>query len=161
MKRVFALFVAVVLILPLCGCSGGEPLTKQEYADSIYYRISKYFWLENQVGLAYHEYKTKGTPIDMAKLREQAQDVETLVIGIKYLTPPSDYKEHHDKFCDGMRYEKVYFKQLDKAFLAENMDEFEKSLNKAWEKHEKCTLFDAWIEFLPVTLKDGVEYDDI
>lgn len=160
MKRVFAFFVAVVLILPLCGCSGGEPLTKQEYADEIYYRVSYYCRFTSELGFADYEYKTNGKAVDLEKFRKQAEYSETLIKGIKHLVPPAEYKKYHNEFCDGIKYHTAFYSELDKALNAESMEEFDKALQQAYQNDE-CTIMSTFSDFIQVTVKDGLEYDDI
>ena len=103
MKKVFALFVAVVLILPLCGCSGGEPLTKQEYYDKAYEHIQSYNKLAMDLIFAYHKYEEFVLPFNLEKLREQVKSAKNSLEELKSLVPPKEYKKHHSKLCKAIK----------------------------------------------------------
>ena len=101
--RLFAAFFSVILpITLLCGCSSGEPLSKQEYFDKVSESVYIYCRFDNILATAFYECETNGTPIDNEAIKQKAKDAKNALNEIKSLTPPDDYKEYHSKMCDGV-----------------------------------------------------------
>ncbi len=96
MKRVFAFFVAVVLILPLCGCSQ-RPLTTEEYHDEL--RKCSKVYIAESLQLAEILKETGHTEKDVDR---EAADVKAALDKFRELNPPEKYSQQHEKLCQSL-----------------------------------------------------------
>ncbi|MGN0678048.1 MAG: hypothetical protein ACI4JS_00120 [Oscillospiraceae bacterium] len=160
-KRAFCLVLALVLpIVMLCGCSGGEPLSKQEYFDEVAKRALHYLAFQRELSRAMIEYETNGTPIDREANKQRANEAKKAIKEIKSFTPPDDYKEYHSDLCDGADSVLPYINSVDKICAAKDKEKYLQAKDKAWELDEDCTFLDAWLDFLiAVTAEGEVEID--
>lgn len=161
-KRAFCLILALILpIVMLCGCSGGEPLSKQEYFDKVADNTYTYCRFDTTLATAFYECETNGTPIDNEVIKQKASDAKKALKQIKSLTPPDDYKEYHSKMCDGvdstLPFLNAAIKKIDKP---KNNEEYLQLRDELWKICEECTFFGEWMEFVIFAGKEGeVEMD--
>lgn len=157
MKKYLTVILAAFALL-ISGCTGGKPLTKQEYFDE----VTKLVYTRNaaviEICFSLYEYEENDTPLNKDEVRAQAQTAEEAVLQIKSLTPPSEYSGYHTEMCDGVSSELQWFDALDTALAADSKSEFSQAADRMHEISEKSTLISAWSNFV-ISVSGEVEID--
>ena len=157
MKKVFALFIAVVLILPLCGCSVGERLTLEEYKTEVSAAVPE--WTRAMAGWAAFAATNiidDDNEIEFEKMRKYKATLEEELCVIekaldkidKIGNPPEEYDELHKKMKNAVSIERKWLKYQRELISAKSQSDCEAAEKKIEKLVENTndTLLPVYVE---------------
>lgn len=180
MKKLICALLCAVMMFGAVGCksdentflpaemtpASGEPLSPQEYKDTLYAVFKEYVNAGTAMDEAVEGWEDVNTISQLKPIAEKADavfaDMDKTICEYYDVIPPEEYKQLHEKLLASVENERQYIMYMRRAFSANSMSNMRKNSEKASElletSEENGTAYaKVFVELYRKLKDDGLE----